>query len=235
MIDELDNANEDSAPEPKWWIDEGVPGIGDRPAWMPEKFKTMKAVGESLSHLEKKLGTPPVDKYDFGEYAEKFDIEHDAFKDLTAFAKEKKVPQEVFTKMLESVSKYGESFLPDFAAEKAKLGDGADKRIEVLRNWATANLSKDAASVLEALTSENSDAQTIMALEEIRGRAMEQNTLIPGGSQNDAGTTESLADLQTELAQNFEKFQNDIAYQKQWRARAERVAKTSQYVDKVGF
>ena len=84
----------------------------------------------SLSELEKKMGTAPVNDYDFGEYAEDFNKDHEAFKELTAYAKEKRVPQEVFTKMLESVSKYAVSLAPNLETEKAKIGQDADRRIE---------------------------------------------------------------------------------------------------------
>ena len=143
---------------PKWWIDEGVPGTGDRPNWLPDKFKNVKEVVTSFSELEKKLGSPPVNDYDFGEYAEDFDKNHEAFKELEAYAKEKRVPQEVFTKMLESVAKYGKSMVPNEGAEKAKLGPDADKRLEVLNNWAKANLSKTA---YEALSQNLTTAESV--------------------------------------------------------------------------
>lgn len=238
MTDESLDANSDSeqsTPEPKWWIDEGVPGIGDRPDWMPEKFKTVKAAMDSRSELEKKLGTAPVDNYDFGEYSEKFDTEHEALKDLTAFAKEKKVPQEVFTKMLESVSKYSESFLPDSDAEKAKIGDDADSRIEILQNWAESNLSEGTANVFKGLTSDFINADTVKALEELRGKAMSQTNTIPNGSDTESSNVESLEDIQQEMNSNLDKFKNDVVYRRQMQQRIASISKTSQYVDKVGF
>ena len=54
-IGTVDNtAPQESLPgeSPKWWIDEGVPGIGDRPLWLPEKFKNIKEVFSIMDGIE---------------------------------------------------------------------------------------------------------------------------------------------------------------------------------------
>lgn len=204
---------------PKWWIDEGVPGIGDRPQWLPEKFKNIKEAVNSGLELEKKLGTPPVSDYDFGEYAQDFDKNHEAFKELEAFAKEKRVPQEVFTKMLESVAKYGKSFFPEEGAEKAKLGADADRRLEVLNNWAKANLSQGS---YEALSANLTTAEAVIAMEEVRAKMIgTTNPNIPNGGEPNSAATESVESLAKELSvpSNFEKYKTDEVYRGDWQRR----------------
>ena len=220
---------------PSWFVDDGVAAPGQRPDWFPEKFKNVKSAIQSLGELEKRLGTPPVNDYDFGEHGNDFDKEHEAIKELTAFAKEKRVPQEVFSKMLDSMSKYGSSFIPDANAEKAKLGEKADQRIEVLNNWAKSNLSENS---YNALVSGFATADTVIALEEIRNK-MIGNNQIPTGSDGAAGnSTETIEQLQKELAApgNFEKFKNDENYANNWRKRVAAASKnSSEWVDKQGY
>jgi hypothetical protein len=219
---------------PSWHIDENTPGVGDRPEWLPEKFKTVKDAMGSLSQLEKKMGTAPVDEYDFGDYKETFDPEHAAFKELSEFYKEKRVPQDVFEKTLQAIDKYGSSFVPDFAAEKASLGEGADKRIEILGNWIDSNLSKDAAAALKPLTQEYGTASSIKALEEIRGKLMSNNPSIPNGAEGDSADQETVAQLREELSDpaNFKRYKEDIKYRNSYTARVNKASKNSNYVDK---
>ena len=220
---------------PKWWIDEGVPGTGDRPEWLPSKFKHVKDVVTSLSELEKRLGSAPVEDYDFGEYGDAFDKEHEAFKELTAFAKEKRVPQDVFTKMLESVAKYGKSFVPDEGSEKAKLGADADRRLEVLNNWAKANLSE---SSYNALSANLTSADAVIAMEEVRAKMIGTTTpSIPNGSTQQEAVQESVKDLATELQSNFIKYKENEVYRSDWKRRNEAAVRReggAGYVDKQG-
>ncbi len=230
IVSDNEPITENQNPEPRWFIDEGVGGQGDRPAWFPEKFKTVKDAMNSLTELEKKLGTAPVNDYDFGEHAESFDKDHEAFKELTAFAKEKRVPQEVFTKMLDSVSKYAQSLIPSIEAEKAKLGQDADKRVEVLTNWVRANLSEKAA---DALTSNLVTADTILAMEEMRSKVM-SNNVVPNGSVQNSAPTDTVASLQKEYQDNIGKIQTDSAYRADWQRRANLAAKQEgNYVEKT--
>lgn len=222
---------------PKWWIDEGVPGAGDKPQWLPDKFKNVKEVVTSFSELEKRLGTPPVNDYDFGEYGEHFDKEHVAFKELQDFAKEKRVPQEVVSKMLESFTKYGQSLAPNEAAEREKLGPDADKQIEILNNWAKSNLSPEAA---ESLFASMQSAGSIKAMLEVRAKMIgNNNPSIPNGAEQQAGATENVEDLAKELSNplNFAKYKEDEVYRNDWKrrnAQAVQRANGAGYVDKSG-
>lgn len=233
---DVTTANEsDAQAEPSWFIDEGIPGPGERPSWMPEKYKSVKQAMDARAELEKKLGSAPVGDYDFGEFKEAFN-DHDAFKELASFAKEKRVPQEVFTKMLETVNNYGQSFLPNADAEKAKIGPDADRRIEVLGNWMDSNLSEGTATLLKGMVGDYVTADSVKALEEIRSKYMQGKPTIPNGSTGDGAEIETVEQLQKELQDpgNLKKFQEDSAYQSDWRRRVERASSNSKYVDKVG-
>src|SRR5258706_8354397 len=139
--------NNQTAEAPKWYIDDGVPGSGERPSWLNEKFKSTADLAKSYHELEKKVGTVP-DDYDFSK-SKYLDPDYVPFHELKQIAKEKRVPQEVIDKMLESVDKYMDEFSTNDKEEIDKLGPNALDRLTTLNNWAKANLSQDS---FEALT-----------------------------------------------------------------------------------
>lgn len=221
--------NSENTTQPSWFIDEGLPGVGNRPIWLADKFKSIADLCKSHAELEKRFGTVPQN-YDFTK-SKFLDADYAPFQDLQSFAKEKRVPQEFIDKMLESVDKYMDEFSVDMVEEIKKLGDNGRERVVTLDNWAKANLSKNS---YEALTSRLTNAESIKALEELRGKMMSNNPQIP----NDNGTVTSsvsLEDIKLELSNNLEKYKTDVAYRKDFQNRLEVAAKnTPGFVDKVG-
>lgn len=217
-----------SAEEPKWWVDEGIPGVGDRPEWLSSKFKTAADLATSYSELEKRVGSAP-DDYDLSK-AELIDPDYGPFQDLKEFAKSKAVSQEVMDKILGTVDQYMKEFTVDFNEEKKKLGENAKERVNVLNNWAKSNLSKDS---FTALTSSLRTADGIKALEEIRNKMMENNTTIPSGNDDSSGNAYSLEEIQEEISTNFEKYKTDPKYRKELEVKMQRVAGKTDYVDKT--
>lgn len=214
---------------PAWFIDEGVPGVGARPPWLSDKFKTAAEMAKSYSELEKKFGSAPED-YDFSK-SKMIDPDYVPFQELKALAKDKRVPQEVMDKMLESFDKYMGEFSVDFTEESKKLGENAKERLALLDNWAKANLKKDS---YEALTSSLTSAEAIMALEELRGKMM-TTTTIPNGNDN-GGNAEpvTIDSLKAEMITHFDKYQKDPKYRADWQSRMAIAAKNSGIVDKIG-
>ena len=215
--------------EPSWFIDEGIPGVGERPSWLPEKYKTLAAMAKHTSELEKRLGTVP-DNYDITK-SKFLDPDYVPFQDLLNIAKEKRVPQEFLDKMIESVDKYVDEFRIDTDEELKRLGDNGKERVQLLDNWAKANLSKEA---YEGLTNSLNNAHAIKALEELRGKMMSNTPIVPNNEGNVHGSA-SLDDLKMELQTNLQKFKDDPKYRSDLQKRLEVAAKnTTGYVDKVG-
>ncbi len=215
---------------PQWFIDDGMPGQGNRPNWLPDKFKTVADLGKSYHELEKKVGTVP-DDYDFSK-SKYLDPDYVPFHELKQNAREKRVPQEVIDKMLESVDKYMDEFSIDDNEEIAKLGANAQDRLSTLNNWAKANLSQDS---YEALTSHLRSAESVKALEELRNKFMTSTTQIPNGNDGAIHNAASLEDIKLELSNNLAKYKTDAAYRKDLQSRLEVAAKNAGgYVDKVG-
>lgn len=215
--------------QPAWFIDEGIPGVGDRPSWLPDKYKTVADLAKSNSELEKRLGTAP-DNYDFSK-SKFLDPDYEPFQELQTFAKEKRVSQEVIDKFIESVDKYVDEFRTDTNEEMKALGDNARERVELLDNWAKANLSKEG---YESLTSSINSAGAIKALEELRGKFMSNTPQVPGNNGVVASSA-TLEDVKMELTNNLAKYKTDETYRKDIQRRLEVAAKnTPGFVDKVG-
>lgn len=215
---------------PLWYIDDSTPGVGNRPSWLPDKFKTVADLAKSNAELEKRLGTVP-DNYDFSK-AKFVNPNYDAFKELQSFAKDKRVSQEVMDKFIDSVDKYiNDEYKTDPQQLLKELGDNAKERIEVLDNWSKANLSKDG---YEALNKNLGNAAAIKALEELRGKFMSNTPQVPGNSGN-VNNSASLDDIKMELSNNLQKYKTDEGYRKDIQKRLEVAAKnTPGFVDKVG-
>lgn len=229
MTTEITNETQNENQTPSWFIDEGLPGVGDRPSWLPDKFKTVADMARSNAELEKKLGTPP-EEYDLSK-SKYLDPDYVPFQELSKLAKEKRVPQDVMDKMIESVDKYMDEFSTDMGEEIKKLGDNAKARIDVIDNWAQANFSKEA---YQALASMSRNAEAFKALEELRGKMMSNTTQVPG-NDGQVSNAASVEDIKMELQNNLAKYKTDEAYRKDISKRLEMAAKNMPgFVDKVG-
>jgi hypothetical protein len=215
-------------PQPTWFIDHEVPGIGERPSWLSDKFKTVADLAKSYSELEKKVGMAPEDYSPNSKY---IDPDYAPFQDFLSLAKEKRVPKDVVDKVVESVDKYLDEFAIDPEEEIKELGSNAKERLTVLDNWAQANLSKDS---YEALTNSLTNAKSIKALEEIRSKMMSNNAVIPPGNEAVNTNVMSVDDLQKELQLNHKKYKEDETYRRDWQGRLAVAAKSSNYIDKMG-
>jgi hypothetical protein len=216
-------------PAPSWFIDEGIPGTGERPTWLPEKFKSTADMAKSYSELEKKFGQAP-ESYDLSK-SKSLDPDYVPFQEFLDLAKEKRVPKDVIDKMVDAIDKYHDEFSIDYSEEAKKLGENAKERLTTLENWAKANLSEDS---FNALSNNLKTADAIKALEELRGKMMSNGVVVPSGNDASTVTVANVADLQKELAENLPKYKTDSKYREDYQKRLAMAAKDSNMVDKVG-
>ncbi len=125
-----------------------------------------------------------------------------------------------------------DEFRTDTAEELKKLGENARERVTTLDNWAKANLSRDA---YEGLTNSLNNAESIKALEELRGKMMSTTTQVPNDQGNIPGGGQSLDEVKMELQENLQKYKTDEKYRRDIQKRLEQAAKNAPgFVDKVG-
>ena len=71
--------------QPSWFLDEGIPGIGERPQWLNEKFKTAADLAKSYNELEKKFSQAP-EEYDLSK-SKFLDGDYEPIQDLLKISK----------------------------------------------------------------------------------------------------------------------------------------------------
>lgn len=206
---------------PSWWWDENTPGSGDRPDFLPEKFKTVSDMAKAQKELESRLGKAP-DKYDFSKGQSWMEEDYEPFQQMAELAKQNHIPQNVMDSILESVGSYLDEFKPDLEEEKARLGENANERLTLLNNWAKSNLSEKS---FEALTGAMRSAEAIEALEEIRSKMIGSESNIPGPNDALAGAGLTLEEYRSELNENYSKYKSDPAYRKQMEQKLQRIVK----------
>lgn len=208
-----DNENTDGeggqSPEStaSWYLDADTPMEGDRPEWLPDKFKTVSDLSKSYNELQKRLGDAPKE-YDFTKAQSWLDPEYEGIKEFSDYAREKRVPQDVVDKMMDTVGGYLEQFKPDMSKEREALGENADERLKQLATWAKSNLSEDA---FYALTSSMRSADSVQALEEIRDMMINNDTKIPN-NEGEQSSGYSIAELETEMRENLDKYKENPQY-----------------------
>lgn len=204
---------------PSWYWDEHTPGQGERPQFLPEKYKSVADVAKAYKELESRLGTAPKE-YDFSRGEGWIEPEYEPFQKMAEFARSKHVPQEVMDNFLDTVSMYLDEFRTDLDEEKSKLGENASQRLQILNSWAKANLSEKA---FGALTTGMRTAEQIEALEEIRNKMIGNNTIVPGGNDAVQGGGPTLEEYRSELNANYTKYKTDPAYRKDMERKLESI------------
>lgn len=204
---------------PAWWIDENTPGVGERPNFFPEKYKTVADIVKAHKELEQRLGAAPS-QYDFSKGQSWIEPNYEPFHEMAEFAKSKHVPQDVMDKMLETVGTYLDEFKVDIKEEKSKLGENAQERLTKLNNWAKSNLSERS---YNALTTGMRTAEAIEALEELRNRMMDNNTMVPGANNSSSNAGVTIEEYRSKLSENFQKYKEDPAFRKEMLSMLEQI------------
>lgn len=217
--DNLTNETNTEGQTSNWFWDENTPGSGDRPSYLPEKFKSVADAAKAYKELETRLGTAPK-SYDFSKGESWIEPDYEPFIEMAEFARSKHVPQDVMDKMLESVGLYLEEFKTDLHEEKSKLGDNATQRLQILNNWAKSNLSEKA---FNSLAGSMRTAEQIEALEEIRNKMINNSTMVPGGNAGVSSGGMTLEEYRSELNANFAKYKTDTAYRKEMERKLESI------------
>lgn len=205
----------DEISSPSWFIDDDVPGVGSRPEWLPEKFEKVSDLANSYSNLEKRLGDAPSE-YDYSKADDWLDPEYEGLSELSEFAKSKRVPQDVVDKMLDTVGGWLGQFKVDRSKEVESLGDNAKDRLDTLNNWAKSNLSE---SAYNSLVGSMVTADSIKALEEIRGLMLNDKSSVPNGNESGQNEVESIQVIEDEMKANWDKYKVDANYRKEVESR----------------
>lgn len=153
------------------------------PEWLPGKFwdaekgeANYENLAKSYGELEKRFGsfTGAPEDYEVQLSEEvtskgvELDVEHPLIPEAKEFAKNLQMNQEGFNQMMDLLGTYekarSDALQEEMAADIKSLGDNADRRINNLNQWASANLSGD---MLEGFKDAAVSANAVQALEQI--------------------------------------------------------------------
>lgn len=201
-----------------WAWGEGIPGSGPKPEFLSEKYKTVAEQAKAYKELEKRLtagdGKVP-DNYEFGDLASVVDSANPHIQEFINTAKEARLPQETFNKVLNSLVEYERSQLPNLDAEITKLGEGAHAKIETVKRWAANNLSQEACDTLGAI---GNRANVIKFVDELRQLSLHTSSMPPGSSEPGANFVRlTKEDIDKELSTpvNAKRYLEDSGYRQE--------------------
>jgi len=181
--------------------EEATPSSPARPEWLPEKFENPEAFAKSYGELESKIGQREEDlktsinqqiKDDFhknrpasvGEYKipesidEALANDNQLFKWWADHAYEQGFNQEQFENGINQYAQFFDSMGPDLEAEKGKLGDNAEARLDAVSAFAHKTFTEEELPAVQQLAS---TAEGVAVLERIMA-------LQSGSSLNNEGT-----------------------------------------------
>jgi len=141
------------APDPKWYLADGVGGEGEAPDWFKtDKYKSVDEQAKAYKSLEERFGAftgAPDDgvyKVNMPEGAPvnfEFDTENQLFQDLNKWSGESQLSQGAYDDLIGMLTRYETSMMPDMGEIKKQLGENADTRISSVAQWAKTNLTDD--------------------------------------------------------------------------------------------
>ncbi len=210
-------------PTAEWWIDDGIPGRDSKPDYLMEKYGyNMAKQARGCKEAQKLLGTikPAPDDYDFGE--QQIDKDNQHIKDLISVAKENKIQQDAFSKIINNFIEYDKSRQPSVDEELKKLGIDGKQKINTIVNWAKNNLTKEASSTLEKLPV---NAEVIKMLDEVRQKSINDLNLskVPLDAQANNDVRETKEDIEADLLKDLPRYNVDSKLRAAYRERFNRL------------
>lgn len=215
---------EPSATEPSWFIDDKTPGAGERPDWMPSKYKRASDVGKAYSELERKLGgfTGAPEKYDFSTL--EIDEADPIVQMIAEVGKEKGMNQETVNTLLGRMISLEEAQKSmNIEQEVKKLGPDGERQLNEYKNWQKDYFKPEESEVVSSWIRTADDLKVF-------------NRIMSNTNMSAVPTTQSMAmannyetvdTLKTELIKNIERYDKDPAYRKEWSTRMHRAAQRS--------
>jgi len=230
MVDKAEQANNPQVTETNF-------GEGQRPDWLPEKFKTPEDLVQSYQHLEQKLGGQSQqetgdadlpDEYqgveqglqeaeevvenaglDFNVLADEYAEHGELSQEAYQTLADNGIPQEVVNQFIE-----GQEAKTQMMQSQAFQLVGGEKQYNDMIQWATNNLSEQEIEAFNANLSTQDQAQTNFAIKGLYTQFAMANgvqpNLVSGTGQARPGGFQSVAQLKA--AMKDPKYKADPAY-----------------------
>jgi hypothetical protein len=187
---------------PKYYWSNDLPGNGERPDYLIEKYKTVEDQAKAykaaqpllgrVKDLEGIIGAPET-------YAIPDELQSDDLvKKYTEFSKKNNFNQAFFDQGLELFKEARAKAQVSHQAEMQKLGEGASERVQVLSQWVKNHFPPD---VFNALKDIPFKAEVVHFFEGVK--SMTTQSTVPTGIANTQATQDSMSRIREDLAKNY--------------------------------
>lgn len=137
-----------------WFYADDLPGEGERPEFLQEKYKSVADQAKAYNELSKKFGSfkGAPEEYDTSipEMPDfKFEEGDPVLDEFLNMAKESNASQDFVTKALQQYVKAQQFYAPDPQEEMQKLGSNAQQEIKAVTDWAGQKLDQNEMQVLK--------------------------------------------------------------------------------------
>jgi len=220
---EVTQSNSEQVEQPSWHWDDDMPGEGNRPTWLKDKYTKVTDQAKAYIEAEKRLGTSKApSEYDLSGYHEYFDLEHEHFASLKDNARKHNITQEALNAIIDPIIQYQESSLPNMSEELAKLGDNPQARLDALDTWASNTLSKTS---LETLGKIATRAEVVELMDDIRQKfiAVNSDSHVPSMQNLAEMPVLTAQDVRSEMQQNIKRYKEDPSYRREISAKFAKV------------
>jgi hypothetical protein len=176
----------------------------ERPEWLPEKYKSPEDLAKAYKELESKLGKKDADlraeiekqiqesayadrPADKGDYQlpdivdESMAVDNELLSWWADHAFESGLSQEEFAKGIEVYAQAMQASMPDLSAERGKLGDNANDRIQSASAFASKFFPEQAMPAIERMCETHEGIIALEAImEAVRDNGYAEPTTVPG-------------------------------------------------------
>jgi hypothetical protein len=208
-----------------WWYDENLPGEGERPEWLKDKYKSAAEQAKAYNELDKKLGKfkGAPEEYDLTlpEMPDfKFEEGDPMLSDFLNMAKDAGASQEFVTSVLNHYVKTQSFYAPDPQQEMEKLGVNAKQEISHLADWASQRLDKNEMEVFKGMVV---TADAVRVLQKLRRAATSQSEVATDGKKAMNSSNPQITERQLNEMIADPRFSTDPLFRKEVEAHAQRV------------
>lgn len=233
-ISDDNNSNE---AEVSWYVTEGVPGTGEPPIKIQDKFKgDLSKQAQAYNELESRFGgfVGAPEEYDLSaieKHGIQLDPEGQETLQLIEMGKENKVSQEFMNKLLDTygarLSQVQSQFKKPTNVEIAsQMGDEGKDIFDAMDKFVSENFTDDEKKTIEGMVASPECVHVLNKMRKMTVGKTQINLPNPGETRNlTKDPRESVEAIQHEMIENAKKFKTNPAYQKELLERMQRALK----------
>ena len=200
-----------AAPTPAPSNEPAAAPSGERPSWLPEKFKSAEDLAKAYSELEKKQGTTPEASktIDFEPYTKEFAEKGDLSPESLAALEATGVPTAMIRQYID-----GAKALADQQISTLTQDIGGREAYNGMVEWAAKSLAPEQVAAYNKAVSSNDPAQQSLAIKGLYAQYRESNgpSLLSGKANGNSSMAPFESWAQVKVAMADKRYASDPAY-----------------------